>query len=200
MLDAARDKLREARSFLGSVANEDRKIFKREPETQSYNLSALLTAAFSVHYYIIRKQGNRYTRWLEKRRTTLSRSDLELLDFMENLRHKNVHRRRPKLKAVETWIREAEAQQEITQAGGSYQVWSAATSHALLGTTPNTVARSNLYFDEGSGAPVVESCRRYLDLIDELITEYVQAAEAGLIPVPTGIDRFKGWLSRWLRW
>lgn len=67
-MDATRKKLREADFFFRKLAEDERHIFRAEPEACHFYLSAFLCAARSVGDIIKAEEGDRYREWFAQRK------------------------------------------------------------------------------------------------------------------------------------
>ena len=172
MLDATRKKLREADFFYRQLASEEGHIFKAEPEARDFYLSAFLSAARSVGDVIEAEEGDRYRQWFVKREPQLSDDERVLLKFTNDQRVQSVHVRGPNVNVKTTNVPIYELQRELSERGGSLQIFGGGVPGAPLPLTQ--AEKSTLTFAEREDEPVTELCRRYLGLLSRLINEYEQ--------------------------
>lgn len=159
-------KLREARFFLGKLAELAQMAFG-EHEQSDFYLSAFLSAGRSVDYRLRHEQGATYSTFRVSWGNALSSDEQRLMKFMVDDRNFEVH---------ESGSNRAEFENRIP-VYGSYQDKSGkATVSAPPGTPPVEIIKPTYSFTiDGQQVPVLEACRKYIELLDRLVTDYCQA-------------------------
>ncbi len=170
MLEATRKKLREATFFLGQFAEQERRVFRPEPEARDFYLSGFLSAARSVADVIEAEEGDRYRAWFALRKTTLTSEEQELLKFTNRQRVQSVHVRGPEVQVDSINVPIIELQRELEAGGGSLQIFPGGVPGAP--EPMPTVQRTTLVFQDSSVASVCELSQRYLEFITSIINEY----------------------------
>lgn len=176
MLELTRKKIREAGFFLRLLSEQEQQLFRPEPEACDFFLSAFLTAARTVGDVVNVEEGDRYRDWFEKRRTTLTENQLELLKFTNQQRVNNVHIRGPEVQNQVTDVPIWELQREIHMPGGSLFINPGGVPGQPMPMP--TAQRSTMVFSQYPDASVAELSQRYLNLMVSIVDEY----ERGILP------------------
>ena len=161
-----RKKLREARFFLGKMAERAQMAFGEHEESDFY-LSAFLSAGRSVDYRLRHEQGATYSTFWVSWDNALSPYEQRVMKFMANDRNFEVH---------ESGSNRAELENRIP-VYGSYQDKSGkVTVSAPPGTPPAEIIKPTYSFTiDGQQVPVLEACRKYIELLDRLVADYCQS-------------------------
>jgi hypothetical protein len=159
-------KLREARFFLRKMAERAQIAFGEHEESDFY-LSAFLSACQSVDYRLRREQGATYKTFRESWDNALLPDEQRLMKFMVDDRNFEVH---------ESGSSRAEIESRIP-VYGSYQDKSGkVTVSAPPGTPPAEIIKPTYSFTiDGQQVPVLEACRKYIELLDRLVADYCQS-------------------------
>ena len=162
------EKLREAQFFMGKLMQEA-KTFRLDKKDFSYYLSAFLSAGRSVTLFLEVEQSTSYKAWFPGWRQNLKPEESELMKFMNDQRVAVVHKEG------------AETQEEISMVPLAHALTHSPLYVAYADTgapgAPAPEIGQNVYYFEINGkrekAQVV--CRRYLDLLDKLATDFDHA-------------------------
>jgi hypothetical protein len=172
MIEGTKKKLREAGFFLQRLVEEERHIYRPEPEARDFYLSAFLSAARSVGDFIGVEEGERYREWFEHRKLSLSDEERDLLRFTNDQRVQSVHIRGPNVQANITHAPIHELQRELHERGGSLEIRAGGVPGSPL-PLPK-VEKSTLSFSELPDSDVSDVCGRYLELLARVLSEYEQ--------------------------
>lgn len=176
MIEGTKKKLREAGFFLQRLVEEERHIYRPEPEARDHYLSAFLSAARSVGDFIGAEEGERYREWFAQRKLNLSEEERDLLKFTNDQRIQSVHIRGPSVQTNFVHVPLHELQKELQERGGSLEVQAGGVPGSPL-PLPQ-VGKSTLSFSELPGSNVPDLCARYLELLARLLSEYEQSVVA----------------------
>jgi hypothetical protein len=131
-------------------------------------LSAFLCAGRSVDERLEKAGGDEYRGWLAQRRESLTKDQSLLLGFTKEQSEKSVRISGPEIERSGGWVPAIELQQELLRDGGSFTVIASAPQGA---STP-IVWRSTIRFIRFPETPIVDVCRNYLALMNEIVSEY----------------------------
>lgn len=162
VMAGVRKKLREARFFLGKMAERESLAFGDHEEFDFY-LSAFLSAARSVDYKL-RHHGATYKTFYAKWIATLSLDDQKLVKLLVDDRDLEVHNSGSTRVELETRI----------QVGDFYRDRSGTVTVASPpGTPPTEIIKPSYHFRLGDQTvPAVECCRKYINLLELMVEEY----------------------------
>ena len=161
-----RKKLREARFFLGKMADRAQMAFGEHEESDFY-LSAFLSAGRSVDYRLRHEQGATYSTFRVSWDNALSPDKQRLMKFMVDDRNDEVH---------ESGSNRAELENRIPVYRSYEDKSGKATVFAVPGTPPAVIIKPTYSFTvDGQQVPVLEACRTYIDLLDRLVVDYCQS-------------------------
>ena len=171
MIPATQRKLREAQFFLRHLCDENKQVSRKEPDAFQFYLSAFLSAGRSVTFALKWEEKEKYKDWSEGWFSRLDEQDQQLCRFMIDQR--NIAQKRGGAE---------------TQTGGDFvpvtELLTDDRSHpsygfhwvAPVGTPPPQIFRSVELFEmEGTEAEVTATCTRYLQLLDELVQDFIAA-------------------------
>jgi hypothetical protein len=161
-----RKKLREARFFLGKMAECAQMAFGEHEESDFY-LSAFLSAGRSVDYRLRHEQGATYLTFRGSWDVALSPDERRLMKFMIDDRNFEVH---------ESGSNRAELENQIP-VYGSYQDKSGEVTVSAPPEKPATfiIKPTYSFTINGQQVPILEACRRYIELLDRLVADYCQS-------------------------
>jgi hypothetical protein len=177
MIEATQKKLREAQFFLGKLYEEDRKPVRKEPEAFSFYQSALLSAGRSVTFALQVEAKAQYDAWFPQWLASLPEEDQQLLGYLKDQRNLELHNTGSEVEmALEFKPISAVPMTEAQRAHVAYgiQVFS------IFGTPEPQVGIPRYSFSTASSnqdnqADVVEMCRRYVCLLDQLVRAFIAA-------------------------
>jgi hypothetical protein len=166
-------KLREAKFFLGYVSKAGRSP-QLDREDFDFYLSAFLSAARSVDWVLRCEQKSRrksYIAWYEKWQQNLTEDNRKLWDFMDTQRGDEVHKKGAETQGdVETV--------PLTLSDPDYRrdniTWMSSGWFDSPGTPPPEMELTVHYF-KTEHKKVVDTCKRYLALLEKLVQEFQQA-------------------------
>jgi hypothetical protein len=169
--------LNEARFFLGHLREEAAKGASTHPVNFRYYLSALLSAARSVTFYLQNEAKARYDAWFPRWRDGLPPEDRELLVYMNEQRRLEVHELGP-----ETIMKRRAIPAELVpgvQVIGPPRHFSEAEIEAQRkrGFPPSATGAwimvPEWYFEvEGEPAQVIHLCERYVAILERFLREF----------------------------
>ncbi len=163
-------KIREARFFLARL-REAKGSVRLDKEDFDFYLSAFLSAGRSVTFALQAEQKGPYDAWYPSWEQSLSERDCEVLRFMNSQRVAELKREGAEVYPVIEYV-------PVTELGLGNQ------SHPAYGITcwgppgvpPPTFGRKAHYFETGgTRREVIETCERYLELLEQLAREFGQA-------------------------
>jgi hypothetical protein len=160
-------KLREAKFFMGKLAQEER-INNLDREDFSYYLSAFLSAGRSVTFFLENEQSASYKAWFQPVwMKNLPPEESQFMDFMNAQRVAAVH------------CLGAETQEDVTMVplahALAHDLNPLYLAYADTGA-PGAISEigQNVYYFgvNGKQEKAVDVCRRYLDLLVRLVTDF----------------------------
>jgi hypothetical protein len=166
MIGLAKDRLEEARFFLGQLQqHKDRQArpSKPRPEHFRYYLNALLNAARSVEYLLERDKG-----WIRSWKAQRTKAEEALQTLMKDLRDASVHEGR-----TETTIRSKEV--PIPLSLDPYQIH-ALRAYALSlrqGGGPWTTSDVHYVQSNGSEQEAVAACEQYVGYLTKFVQDFI---------------------------
>ena len=161
-------KLREARFFLRKMGERDQMAFGDHEEFDFY-LSGFLSAGRTIDYRLRHEQGAAYATFRAGWDTTLSPDDQCLVKFLVDDRNDEVH---------ESGSSRMEHESRIPVAGMYKDRSGTVTVFAPPGTPPAEIIKPVYSFTiNGKQLPVIEACRRYIDLLERLVSDYNRSRE-----------------------
>ena len=139
-------------------------LFWIDHEEFDFYLSALLSAARSVDWRLRYQQGATYSTFRENWDNTLQPDELTLVKFMVDDRNVEVH---------ESGSNRAEYESRIP-VFGSYQDKSGEVMVSAPPECPSAeiIKPAYLFTIGGQQFPVIECCRRYINLLERLVADY----------------------------
>jgi hypothetical protein len=157
-------KLREARFFLRKMGERAQIAFGEHEEFDFY-LSAFLSAGRSVDYRLRHEQGAAYVTFRAGWEKTLSPDDQCLVKALVDDRNVDVH---------ESGSSRTEGEGRIPVIGGRYRDRSGVvTVRTPPGTPPSVIVKPEYCFVvRGQQIPVLEAPRRYIELLERLVSDY----------------------------
>jgi hypothetical protein len=156
-------KLREARFFLGRMAERAQMAFGDHEEFDFY-LSAFLSAGRSVDYRLRHEEAAAYTTFRNSWDSALSPDDQRLVKFLVDDRNVEVH---------ESGSSRTEHQSRIRVAGTYKDRSGTVTSFAPFGTPHAEIIKPVYSFTiNGQQMPAIKACSRYIDLLERLVSDY----------------------------
>ncbi len=167
---ATKKKLREARFFLQHLQRRATAPPPADPEDFEFFLSAFLSAARSVTFALQNEENEKYNAWFPAWRDLRDSKDQDLLKFMNDQRVSAVHRKGADVSLDWEYI-------PMTEVRNNDRSHPAYGFHyfAPPGTPVPKVGRSVYYFELGGQTKAVDTCTRYLALLDDLVNGFVQA-------------------------
>jgi hypothetical protein len=165
-----RDKLREATFFFEQIAWHEGRMKKEPPDASRYYLSAFLSAARSVSFYLRKELKARYEAWFPAWMESLTDDERDLLQHHNQQRVLAVHVSGPEISSTVTT-------EPLGQSGDRFD-------HPELGagfifstsSVPNTggvtISRLTHHFGESPADDVTVSCERYLALLTRLLSDF----------------------------
>jgi hypothetical protein len=167
MFEDTRNKLREADFFLRHLDCACGSILKNT-EGATFYLSAFLCAGRSVDDRLEKAGGDEYRSWLAQRKESLTQEQALLLGFTKEQSGKSVRIGGPEIERSGDWVPAIELQQELLREGGSFTV----IASAPQGASAPMVWRSTIRFIRFPETSIVDVCRNYLALMNEIVSEY----------------------------
>ena len=162
-----RKKLREARFFLGRMS-EAEKLARLDKEDFGFYLSAFLLAGRSVIGFFHAKENRQYRRWFRDWRMARAGSERKLLNDMTRQRDLEVHEQGADVQSVIEHVPVSEVEFG-NQSHPAYGIsWAGPP-----GVPPPTIGKKVRYFQiGGTREQAVETCKRYLQLLDKLVRDF----------------------------
>ena len=156
-------KLREAHFFLGKMLERAQMAFGDHEEFDFY-LSAFLSAGRSVDYRLRHEQGGTYVTFRAGWDSTLSQDDQRLVKFLVDDRNVEVH---------ESGSSRTQHESRIPVAGMYRDRSGTVMVSAPPGTPPAEIIKPVYSFTvNGQQLPAIETCRRYVELLEGLVSDY----------------------------
>lgn len=168
MIDVTQKKLREARFFMHILGNANRQPVRNEPEEFEFYLSAFLSAARAVTWALQHEQKDRYDAWFPSWLNKRGEEDQAFLKAM--IEHRNFVQKRGGAELNQEWedipVTEIRMDNRAHPAYGFH--W-----FGPPGTPAPTVGMP-VYSFKGSGDDVISACQLYLQLLDNLVGEFIE--------------------------
>lgn len=171
MLDVTQRKLREARFFSNHLIGESQKVVRNEPEAFLFYLSAFLSAAQSARSILKEREGGKdYDNWEAQWSANRIQDERDLLDFMWNQRNRESHRRGAQTTPDVMYVPVTAISTDRGHPAYGFH-W-----FGLPDTPPPSVGIPTRTFTlGGTQEDVVAVCKRYLDVLDTLIQDFMSA-------------------------
>lgn len=172
MIEATERKLREAQFFLRHLFAESGKADRNEPEAFGFYLSGLLSAARSVTFALQYEEKDKYDTWFPTWLQNRNREEQALLEFLKSQRNYEQKRGGAEVTVVWEYIPVTQVKAETRGHPAYYGFhW-----FGPPGTPPPTVGIPvHLFEASGGDREVIAACQRYVDLLAELVRDFVQA-------------------------
>jgi hypothetical protein len=182
MIPLTRMKQREAQFFFGILDESRQLVVNNEDETYAFYLSAFLSAARAVTFALKFEDTANYKTWFPPWLESRNENERNLLNFMRDQRNYAQKRGSAEFTAAddpEDWewiipITEVRSSgHESRHAHGVYSFWAPWRQGAQ-------VARRPYYFTHFSGDPneVTSVCEKYLDILAQLVEDFVSWRQA----------------------
>jgi hypothetical protein len=174
MIESTQKKLREARFFAQQFNRASQQPVQSEPEEAEYYLSAFLSAARAVTFALQHEEKDKYGdwrvkgSWSEKWFSGRSQEDQALLKAM--VTHRNAVQKRggPEMNQESEYFPVTEMRTDNRQHPAYGFHW-----YGPPGTPAPTVGMP-VYSFRGSGDEVTADCQRYLELLDNLVRDFIE--------------------------
>lgn len=171
MINATQKKLREALFFLRQLFNESEKVVRNEPEAFQFYLSAFLSATRSVTFALQYEEKDKYDAWFPRWLRNRNEEDHKLFEFLKTQR--NVEQKQGGTKVNVFWeyipVIEVRTDNRGHLSYGFH--W-----FEPPGTPPPRVGLSVHYFElAGDEREVTAACKRYVDILDVLVRDFIEA-------------------------
>jgi len=164
-------KLREAYFFLGHLVAKTRTFPSSDPEEFEFFLSAFLSAARSVTFALQAEKKDTYDTWFPEWKAHRSIEDLDFLKAMNAQRVEEVHKKGASVNVALEHIPVT----EVRYAGRGHPAYYGFQWSGPPGIEVPWVGLPVHYFKLGeSQAEVVATCTRYLDLLDQMIRDFLK--------------------------
>ena len=165
-------KLREAKFFLGHVSKSGRSP-QLDREDFDFYLSAFLSAGRSVTLFLQCEQKGSYDVWYPNWYQALSEDERKLLKFSNAQRVAAVHKQGAETQSDIEMV-------SLTQFEAEYKPqsisWMTSGWFDRPGIPPTKMGVMVYYFEiEGTKEKAVDTCKRYLALLEKLVREFDQA-------------------------
>ena len=172
MIPATKKKLTEAQFFFDLLSTEGRPL--AYGDHFDFYLSAFLSAGRSVTYVLQKEEKEPYDAWHpDWEQNCISTDEQALLDFMNHQRVSTIHRTGAEFHLSHTEIPMEQFLQEVTHRG-----WDVYIHQGVPGTrSPNQIGKVRT-FPALDNEDVVVTCRKYLDLLCRMVSEFEQYGEA----------------------
>jgi hypothetical protein len=176
VIEATKDKLDEARFFLGHLRQEAAQVMRLRPEAFGHYLSAFITAARSVPWVLQKEEPEKYRTWVDGWDATLTAEDKEFLKFTNERRVDDAHRRGAETdvtwEEISIFKLPSDQADQFRASDGAIMF-----QNLALGVGPPTVLRAVHHFKEGGQPNVIATCQRYLEYLEKLVGEFARAHE-----------------------
>ena len=166
MLERTRKKLREADYFLGALTSSQPGAFNKEPEAADFHLSAFVTAARAVTFVLRKEQGGVYETWKLGWFANLTADDKALMDFFVERRNEVQKEGDFEYDVTVRTVSLGEFLKEFYAQGGTFY------STGMPGTPQPTFQKVERRFAVRPEDTVPALCRRYLDLVKQLVADF----------------------------
>lgn len=177
MIEATQRKLREAQFFLRHLATEGNGPVRNDREAFGYYLSALLSAARSVTWAFQFEEKEKYDAWFLVWLAGRAPAERELLTFLKNQRN-NEHKRGA-ADVLVAWdyipFSRVPAADRSHPAYGFHWFGPPGTPEPLVGSPVHSFGPAS------AGQEVLEKCRRYVDVLNELVRDFNRAHSANAV-------------------
>jgi hypothetical protein len=171
MIEATQKKLRETQFFAQLLLRESENVVSNEPEAFVYFLSAFLSAGRSVTFALQNEEKEKYDAWFQLWWNAQTPEDRDLMDALKLQR--NVEQKQGGAKTTVEWqyipITEVRRDERGHPAYGIH--WFAPPDTPL----PQVGRLVHSFELAGSKAEVTAACKRYVDLLEKLVREFIQA-------------------------
>jgi hypothetical protein len=181
MIPLTQMKLREAKFFFALLDKTRQQAVNNEQETYAFYLSAFLSAARAVTFALKFEDKTNYNTWFPPWLESRNEKERNLLTFMRKQRNYAQKRGSAEFMAANDpddweWIPITEVRSdahESRHAHGFYAFWAPWRQGAEVGRRP-------YYFTKFSGDQneVTSVCKQYLDILDELVKDFVSWRQA----------------------
>jgi hypothetical protein len=164
-IEATKIKLAEAEFFFHKLAHAEQ---GNEAAAFGFYLSAFLSAARSVSLVLQAEEKERYDRWFEGWRTSLSVEERSLLTNFNEQRVATVHRKGADVNYEQEAISTADFFLAVSKQGAHIEIWP-----GVPGTPLPTFYRPVRTFNfDNERQHVVESSREYLAVVSKLVSSF----------------------------
>lgn len=172
MISATKKKLAEAQFFFDRLSREGRPL---APGVHfDFYFSAFLSAGRSVTFVLRKEEKEAYDAWFpDWKRNCISTDDQDLLKFMNDQRVNAIHMTGAEFHLSHTEIPMEQFMQEVSHRG-----WQMFMHQGVPGTRPPNQIGKVRTFPARDNQDVVAACRKYLELLCRLVSEFEQYAEA----------------------
>lgn len=162
------NKLREADFFLRALTNDESEWMEQEPEAGDFYLSAFMSAARQVTYVL--EGVAEYKQWSKCWFAERPNEDEDLHKFFVDQRNKLQHEGAADLEKVTiTDVSLGQFVHEMSRPGGP---GGTAFVSGAPGAPGPTFTKSEFRFAGRAKDTVVDACRRYLDLLKQLVRDF----------------------------
>ena len=168
MIPATNKKLQEARFFFSSLEQESGPL---HPGAHfDYYLSAFLSAGRSVTFALRAEETLSYDGWYpDWEQNDITADDRVLLKFINDQRRKSVHTTGAEVDVSAVVIPIEQFMQEVTHRG-----WQVYMHSGVPGTPRPDIIGQTRTFPALKDEDVVGVCRKYLDLLSRLVSDFEQ--------------------------
>lgn len=171
-------KLREAQFFFRHVCDKERAL-NLESEALEFYLSAFLSAGRGVIGFFYEKQNKQCRLWFREWKMALADGDRKLLNEMTRQRDAEVHKQGAEVHA------DFEMVPLMKIMGPRGRNLYGPYEFDAPGIPPSAMAVKVLYFEMGdTKEEVIETCQRYVELLEKLVREFDQAPIASRLSQP----------------
>ncbi len=172
MIPLTEMKLREAKFFFALLHKSRQHTVNGDPEVFVFYLSAFLSAARAVTFALQFEEKTNYNTWFPPWLESRNKKERKLLKFMVKQRNSAQKRGSPAFTAADwKWIPITQVKSDAQRSHLTYgvQFWAPWRQGAQVG-------RPVYHFEEFSGdqKEVTSVCTQYLDILDELVKDFVQ--------------------------
>ena len=171
MIEATQKKLREARFFVRLLNQMSQEAVRNEPEAFEFYLSAFLSAARSTTFALQYEEKDKYDAWFPAWFNNRSEEDQQLLNFLKEQRNYVEKRAGAEVNVVWEFIPVTELRSDSREHPAYEFHW-----FGPLGAPPPRVGLPVHSFElSGDSQKVTFACKRYMDILDQLVQEFIQA-------------------------
>ena len=172
MIPLTEMKLREAKFFFALLHKSRSHTVNGDPAVFAFYLSAFLSAARAVTFALKFEEKSNYNTWFPPWLESRNKNERKLLEFMVKQRNFVQKRGSPAFTAAGwEWlpIIQVKIDAERSHTAYGFQFWAPWRQGAQAG-------RQVYHFEEFSGdqKEVTSVCKQYLDILDELVKDFVQ--------------------------